>query len=110
MLTPLLPCACCLAQVKDETERVSQIAARNGRIFLYKDAACSQEVSLGGLDIANEEVKHWAMWLALFDEETNGPGLDAEHCICFMGDLETKDVLVEFLGLVPMGRSQDYVT
>ncbi|HXH91543.1 MAG TPA: hypothetical protein VNN25_08180 [Thermoanaerobaculia bacterium] len=98
-----------MTQVEDQTEWVSQIASGDGRIFLYKDAAGSQKVSLGGLDIANEEIKDRAVRLTPFDEETNSPRLDAQHGICFMGNFEAEDVLVELLSLDPAGRSQDHI-
>jgi hypothetical protein len=56
-----------LLNVEDNTERISNVAARNRRILFDYRATGRDELLLGGLNVRYKEIKDWPMFLALFD-------------------------------------------
>src|ERR1700736_237401 len=89
---------------------VSDVTARDRRIFLYHGATGGDQLPLGGLNVWNKKVEHRCVIFVLFHVQTKSTGLKTDDRFRPLCDRKTEDLSVKVQRLRPVLSSNDNIS
>src|ERR1700730_10006611 len=96
-----------LTEVKGEPIRVPDVAARKGGILLDDRATGCQQLAFRRFDVGSKQLEDGRMLLPFFDIQSEGPGLEADHCRVLIGDRQARHPTLKRNQPGRLGRAED---